>query len=108
MAMNQSCYALVGRTVSSYFVFLLARYLVESIKKNASGGVFDAITTDTFRSLRILVPTKNIEKEFSEVVTSIFEKILQNSLQIQTLSTIRDTLLPKLMKGEIRVKDFDK
>jgi type I restriction enzyme S subunit len=49
---------------------------------------------------------KNIEiyLSFYENVSILFEKIDKNKLQIQTLEKLRDTLLPKLMSGEIRVK----
>jgi type I restriction enzyme S subunit len=43
-------------------------------------------------------------KKFEEEVTPFFEKIKSNILQIQTLEKLRDTLLPKLMSGEVRVK----
>jgi type I restriction enzyme S subunit len=45
-----------------------------------------------------------VVKEFSKIAFSSIQKIINNFSQIQTLSTLRDTLLPKLMKGEIRVK----
>ena len=56
-----------------------------------------------------------MDSEFGEIpkgkydifIVSIFEKIKNNTSQIQTLSKTRDTLLPKLMSGEIRVKGFD-
>jgi type I restriction enzyme S subunit len=44
---------------------------------------------------------------FEEIARPLREKIEINSSQIQTLSKLRDTLLPKLMKGEIRVKGFN-
>jgi len=49
---------------------------------------------------------ENIYKKFGEIFDQFFQKIILNLSQIQTLSTLRDTLLTKLMKGEIRVKGF--
>jgi len=49
---------------------------------------------------------ENIYKKFGEIFDQFFQKIILNLSQIQTLSSLRDTLLPKLMKGEIRVKGF--
>lgn len=103
MAMNQSCYALVGKDISNLFVYLLAKHLINSIQKVASGGVFDAITTATFESMEVIVPHEGITDKFSTVVSPIFEKIFRNGSQIQNLSFIRNTLLPRLMNGKLRI-----
>ncbi|TPG66747.1 restriction endonuclease subunit S [Hymenobacter nivis] len=49
------------------------------------------------------IPPKDLINRFEEVAYPHFKKIYQNTNQIQTLSTLRDTLLPKLMSGEVRV-----
>ena len=54
------------------------------------------------------VPTTPIAQQFSEIVQPFMEKIRVNSEQSRTLSQIRETLLPKLLSGEIRVTDVDK
>jgi type I restriction enzyme S subunit len=48
-------------------------------------------------------PRKELD-EFNLTVKSLFDKILANEIQITQLSTLRDSLLPKLMSGEVRVK----
>ena len=50
------------------------------------------------------IPNKNMVKIFTTTVTPILEKIFKNTFQIRTLEKLRDTLLPKLMSGEVRVK----
>lgn len=58
-------------------------------------------------NFNIIIPNNKILlKEFNELAEKMIEKILFNALQIQTLKTTRDTLLPKLMSGEIRVEGF--
>ena len=47
---------------------------------------------------------KSICEEFGKITNPLFQKMVFNNFQIQTLSTLRDLLLPKLMKGELRVK----
>ena len=54
------------------------------------------------------IPTTPIAQQFSEIVQPFMEKIRVNSEQSRTLSQIRETLLPKLLSGEIRVDDVDK
>jgi type I restriction enzyme S subunit len=59
-----------------------------------------------FEQKEYVIPTAKIANEFAEFVKPLQYKIWNNNSQIQTLSTLRDTLLPKLMKGEIRVEGF--
>jgi type I restriction enzyme S subunit len=54
--------------------------------------------------MAIIIPSKGVLSEFDIKVASIFKKIKNNQSQIQTLEKLRDTLLPKLMSGEVRVK----
>ena len=54
-------------------------------------------------SIEAVIPSIEKVKEFSEITNWIFEKIVSNNLQIQILSKTRDELLPRLMKGEVRV-----
>ena len=54
--------------------------------------------------LEIIIPSRKILNEFANIINPMIDKILDNKLQIQTLTKLRDTLLPKLMSGEIRVK----
>jgi len=76
------------------------------IKRAITGSTQPQITIGDLANIEIYVPEDLIIKLFSENIKSIFEKIKNNSSQIQTLSSLRDILLPKLMKGEIRVKGF--
>jgi len=102
MAMNQSCYALVGADdYGQHYVYHLAQFVVEHLKHKASGAVFDAIVTRDFESE--IVPASTIEdvQSFEEKVAPIYEAILNNSKENARLATLRDTLLPKLMKGEL-------
>ncbi len=56
-------------------------------------------------SAMVLVPPKNQLKEMDEIINPTFEKIKSNQIQIRTLTRLRDTLLPKLMSGEVRVNN---
>jgi Restriction endonuclease S subunits len=107
MAMNQSCYALIGNDgFGQYFIYHLAQYVIESLKNKASGAVFDAIVTRDFESE--LVPVIPIEevRSFEEKVAPIYEAILNNSNESIRLSELRDTLLLRLMSGELSVTDL--
>ena len=55
--------------------------------------------------MEILIPENKVEKQFQEVIKPVFEKLKSNAEEIETLTQIRDSLLPKLMTGKITVKD---
>ncbi len=61
------------------------------------------INQTNMNSIPLIIPTKEILKEFDDLIQPVFWKIRDNSEEIQTLSKTRDELLPKLMKGEVRV-----
>ena len=108
MAMNQSCYALVGRkNISPFWVFHSAQHAVESLKIKASGAVFDAIVTRDFDSENLVFPSESAIILFAEIVSPLYDQILKNELQHRKLREIRDTLLPKLMSGEIDVLEVE-
>lgn len=109
MAMNQSCYGLYTKgEYSQGLVYLMFSKLIEQFQRMAYGSVFDTITTSTFRSTQIVVPPESIIKELKNKVDPLFDQLKNNTLENQTLTALRDTLLPKLISGEIRVKDAEK
>ena len=103
MAMNQSCYALVGKEIHQLLVYFYTLKAVDRLKHKASGAVFDAITTRDFDSEQIMKLSDDNAKAFLYVAEPMFQEILNNSIENLQLSTLRDFLLPKLMSGEIDV-----
>ena len=103
MAMNQSCYALVGKETHQLLVYFYTLKAVDRLKHKASGAVFDAITTRDFESEQIMKLSDDDVTAFLRVVEPMFQKVLNNSIENLRLSTLRDSLLPKLMSGEIDV-----
>ena len=67
-------------------------------------AVFGSIGKDDFNGIDVLIPSEESIEAFERTAKPIDEKILTNTTQIRTLSKMRDTLLPKLMSGEVRVK----
>jgi len=78
------------------------------VESAANGSTFLEISKSSFRNIECVIPETSVLQRFEELVNSIFGKTLSNLLQIQTLTKTRDTLLPKLMSGEIRVNEFRK
>lgn len=105
MAFSQSNYGVLPRIPRCFFyVYLLINYVVEELQSSAYGSVFDTITTNTFRGITIPVPPETIILNFESQIGGYFNKVLLNKEQIIILEKLRDTLLPKLMSGEVRVE----
>ena len=103
MAMNQSCYALAGKETHQLLVYFYTLKAVDRLKYKASGAVFDAITTRDFESEQIMKLSDDDAKAFLRVAEPMFQEVLNNNIENLRLSTLRDSLLPKLMSGEVDV-----
>ena len=86
---------------SSMFSFFVLQSLNLNNHKVGSGQPL--LNQSILSSLKIILPSYEIIERFEKISLSIFYKITHNERQIQTLIQLRDTLLPKLMKGEIDV-----
>jgi type I restriction enzyme S subunit len=92
--------------VSNEYLYLLFLHIRPTLVKQGSGSVFVNLKTDILRFYESVIPSKEVLKDFDDLIKPIFDKIYNNSIQIQTLKKTRDTLLPKLMSGTMRVNGF--
>jgi len=88
-------------------------YLLKSDPSNwekfeAQGTVFGAVTKADVHGFETILPPLNIVGQFNQIVEPLDAKIELNDREFHPLATIRDTLMPKLLSGEIRVKDAEK
>ena len=105
MAYSQSNYGILPKYKNCFFfTYLLVAYSVDELQSAVYGSFFDTITTNTFKGITITLPKETHIIWFEETVKPYFFKILANRTQIRTLTALRDTLLPKLMSGEVRVE----
>jgi type I restriction enzyme S subunit len=105
MAMNQSNYAI--RAIdgySQYYVFFLVKSVVERLIKKSNGAVFSAITSKDFDE-EILIPSQKAVEDFTNVINGFFRRIFTIGTENSRLSLLRDTLLPRLMSGELEVPE---
>ena len=106
MAFSQSNYGINPKFKDCFFfTYLLIAYSVEELQAAAYGSIFDTITTNTFKEHKLKIPDKKEINNFENIISPYFVKMLSNTNQICTLTQLRDTLLPKLMSGEVRVKN---
>jgi len=106
MAMNQSCYALRGKVgTHGYFTYFATRELVTRLQQHAHGSVFDTITQDTLAGVSLPSPPAALIEAFETLVRPTLECIRAKLLGSRSLASMRDTLLPKLVSGELRVRN---
>lgn len=105
MAMNQSCYGVVGDYgIGQYFNYLNLKDAVSTLQQNTHGAVFDTITRQTFETVSCVKPTKPVLDHFEVLLAPLMEAMRSNVVERRTLATLRDTLLPKLLSGEFSTK----
>ncbi len=105
MAMNQSCYGLRGKAGDVYFTYFSTTRLVQQLKQRAHGSVFDTITQETFAGVALSYPTREVIAAFEACIEPLMSRIRENLLKSQTLATLRDTLLPRLISGQLRLPE---
>lgn len=109
MAFERCC---IGRGVAAvrhksqsisytYYYFLTHKDIFNRFE--AEGTVFGAMGREQFEGVECIIPNKRIIEEFENVISSIDKQIRNNECQIQMLTKIRDSLLPKLMSGTLKV-----
>lgn len=85
------------------YIFLILQGLKASLSNFAVGTTLQSVNQETLKNMKFILPSDKILHEFSEVVGLIFIRTYNNLIQSQNLSQIKDSLLPRLMSGKIRV-----
>lgn len=92
------------------YQWLKSKETQEQIKSETIGSTQQALTISALRTLKIALPPEDssIVNDVSNKFVLWNELFVSNKQEIQTLTTLRDTLLPKLISGEVRLKDVEK
>lgn len=112
MANERCC---IGRGVSAFrfkednsfytYTYYKMKSLMNEIKQfNETGTVFGSISRTDFESIDVALPDTETINKFQVEAKPIDDKVIKNTTQIRTLTALRDTLLPKLMSGELKVE----
>lgn len=88
---------------SNEYLYLYFKYIRDNLIALGNGSVFTNLKTDILKNYPTYLPTKDVLKKFDGLVQPIFSMILSKTREIKRLAEIRDTLLPKLMSGELDV-----
>lgn len=101
---NQGFITLIpNEKYSVHYLYSWLKTKLRIINNLASGSTFPEISKTDFRSIEFLQPDNNTLNAYKALIKPLFSSIENNTNEIQTLTKLRDTLLPKLMSGAIRV-----
>ncbi len=104
MCGNQSVIGILGnQKISSEYIYLFIKNSIRELILNQTGGAQQHINKENVDNFGLLVPQDHIMKQFTRTVKLIFNQISNNCFESLNLSKSRDSLLPKLMSGQIRV-----
>jgi type I restriction enzyme, S subunit len=109
VAINQGFIAMTPKTgTSNIFLLLWASVAHEEIVSRANGSTFLEISKANFRPIPVVTPSADVMRVFEELARPLYERIVESARESRTLAALRDTLLPKLISGEVRVKDSER
>ncbi len=103
VSINQGFIAINGTVLSNIFLLYWLKQNMETVVARANGSTFLEISKTAFKQIELIIPTEEVASAFSKIAKNLFENIKNNEQQTQTLVQLRDSLLPKLMKGEIKI-----
>ncbi len=104
VAINQGYIAMKCEAkLTPEFVVQWAESVMDEIKQRASGTTFAEISKKNFKIIPVVVPHEEVLKEYSQTILDLYEKITEALRETKTLIETRDTLLPKLLSGELEL-----
>ncbi|MES2192282.1 MAG: restriction endonuclease subunit S [Pseudomonadota bacterium] len=106
LAINQGYIAMLpGGLLPPLYLLFWCRQNMDMIKGRANGSTFMEISKKAFRPIPALVPSPEVVQKFAEVAGALFDRLIENEKQAQILATLRDTLLPRLISGQLRLSN---
>ncbi len=108
VSINQGFIAMVcDKRLPNTYVLQWAIENLDAIKQRGSGTTFAEISKTNFRPMAVLVPDEHVLKAFHQHAIPLYEQITEKVRESETLGAVRDTLLPKLLSGELRVPEIE-
>jgi type I restriction enzyme S subunit len=109
VAINQGFIALVPKgATSNLFLLFWAGAAHDAIVSRANGSTFLEISKGNFRSLPIVTPSSDVMHAFDRLVAPLYKRLVEGVVQSTTLAALRESLLPKLLSGELRVPSAER
>ena len=106
---NQGFKSVIPKIAGTAFIYCYLKNNIKNIESQATGSTFKEASGSLMKSLKVLKPDDiSIYRRFEEVETSLFEKQAALEEENLRLSTMRDTLLPQLMSGKLKIDDLNR
>jgi type I restriction enzyme S subunit len=90
------------------YFWLTTTFSLDQMRIRGTGVAIPGLNSTAFRSLPLLLPKHAVCEAFNARVAPFLNAVFQNSRQSRTLTGLRDALLPKLLSGELRIRDAEK
>ncbi len=108
MAINQGYIAMLPNSqLPPLYMLFWCQWNMGIIKGRANGSTFMEISKKAFRPIFALVPPTPVVNAFIGIAGDLFERLVENVKQAQTLTALRDTLLPRLISGQLRLPEAE-
>lgn len=106
VAINQGYIAMPrGGRLPPEYMYFWCQLNMEVIKGRANGSTFMEISKKAFRPIPALLPSPEVVNRFHEFATTVFSRVTANERQARALADLRDTLLPRLISGKLRLQE---
>jgi type I restriction enzyme S subunit len=108
-ALNQHLFKVTSDKYPKWFYFFWTKYHLPEFQEIAAGKAttMGHIQRHHLSAAKVLVPSDEELQEMDKIMSPLLEKIINNNLESRTLASLRDGLLPKLMRGEVKVSDVE-
>jgi type I restriction enzyme, S subunit len=104
---NQACCGLIPKDGYQYFIYLVMASATNSLALQARGSAQQNLSQQIVADFSIRIPDEGKLTQFNIIASPLFERWIANLIESGTLAELRDTLLPKLMSGEVKVRTAD-
>ena len=104
---NQGFKSAVPRIAGTGYLYYYLKSNISTIESKASGSTFKEASGALMKSLKVIVPPTQILNDFEKEIDALFRKQELLDDEIINLAIMRDTLLPKLMSGELKINEID-
>jgi type I restriction enzyme S subunit len=108
VAINQGFIAMRAVAgISNLFLLRWAEWAHELIVRHANGSTFLEISKSSFRPILVTIPPTALMTEFDRIARPLHSRMVVNEVASKALAALRDTLLPKLISGELRIPNVE-
>lgn len=102
---NQGFKSLVPKKAGTCFLYCFLKYVTPEIENKSTGSTFKEASGSLMKSLQVIMPEQKVFEDFETIVSPLFARIESLKKETPRLSLLRDTLLPRLMSGELEVPE---